>query len=191
MEVCRQQIFLTVALVLMTGSLAQVFSFGKCPQVQVKENFQLESYLGKWYENRRFFAIFEAFSSCVSANYSLKDDGHIKVVNQGYIKFLKKRNVAIGDAYAPDVNQSAKLKVKFGNAPLGDYWVLDTDYDSYSVVYSCSGYGGIFKTEFSWILTRDRNGLSETKMLELLYNMSSSGINVKRFSVTDQTNCPN
>ncbi|KAL3881462.1 hypothetical protein ACJMK2_027902 [Sinanodonta woodiana] len=191
MDVCRQQIILTVALVLVTGSLAQVFSFGKCPSIQLKQNFQLGSYLGKWYEKRRFFAIFETFGSCVSANYSLKDDGHVKVVNQEYIKFLKKDNVAIGDAYVPDANEPAKLKVKFGSGPLGDYWVLDTDYDNYSIVYSCNSYGGIFKIEFSWILTRERNGLSDAKIQKLLQSMSSSGINVERFSVTDQSNCPN
>ncbi|KAK3600406.1 hypothetical protein CHS0354_026638 [Potamilus streckersoni] len=191
MKICKQRILLTLALVLVTSTLAQVFSFGKCPNVQVKQNFQLESYMGKWYENRRFFAIFEVFSSCVSANYSLKNDSHVRVINQGYIKFLKKNNVAIGDAYAPDANETAKLKVKFGNAPSGDYWVLDTDYDSYSIVYSCSTFVGFLKIEFAWILTRDRNGLSDAKIQELLQYMSSYDINVNRFAVTDQSNCPN
>jgi len=44
----------------------------------------LFQYLGKWYEQERFFAIFEAFSNCVTAEYSMKDASTVKVNNTGY-----------------------------------------------------------------------------------------------------------
>ena len=41
-------------------------------------------YLGDWYEVYKFYAAFESGQSCARANYTLKDDGHIKVLNRGY-----------------------------------------------------------------------------------------------------------
>lgn len=39
--------------------------------------------------------------------------------------------------------------------PWGDYQVLDTDYDSFASIYSCSSlFAGIYRLEFAWILTR-------------------------------------
>ena len=43
----------------------------------------------------------------------------------------------------PNASEPAKLKIKFSSIPLGfegNYWVLGTDYDSFSVVFSCSDY---------------------------------------------------
>ena len=33
--------------------------------------------------------------------------------------------------------------------PAGDYWIIETDYHNYSVVYFCA--------EFAWILSREKN----------------------------------
>ena len=41
-------------------------------------------YLGVWYEAYKFPDIFELGQRCVSANYTLKDNGHIRVDNIGY-----------------------------------------------------------------------------------------------------------
>lgn len=43
-------------------------------------------YIGKWYEYERFFFVTEYNDKCVSANYTLKDNGHVKVFNQGVNK---------------------------------------------------------------------------------------------------------
>ena len=46
---------------------------------------------------------------------------------------------------------------RFPTSPVdGDYEILDTDYDSYAVVYSCSQFL-FFKYELGWILTREAN----------------------------------
>ncbi|XP_064618298.1 apolipoprotein D-like [Liolophura sinensis] len=99
-------------------------------------NFDASQYLGKWYEHERFFSIAEYDEDCVSANYSLKADGKVKVVNQGVIIGTSQVDEAVGEAYAPDPNFPAKLLVIFGGPP-SNYWVLDTDYKTYTVVWSC------------------------------------------------------
>ena len=42
----------------------------------------------------------------------------------------------------------------YGNP--GDYWILDTDFTSFSSVYSCSTVAGIARYELAFVLTRDR-----------------------------------
>ena len=54
----------------------------------------------------------------------------------------------------------------------GDYWILDTDYESYSVVYSCSQVA-FLKLELGWILTREANP-SEATVSELLIKSTHS-----------------
>ena len=52
--------------------------------VKPVENFKLEKYLGKWYEIARLDHSFERGLSRVAADYSLRDDGGLKVINRGY-----------------------------------------------------------------------------------------------------------
>ena len=49
--------------------------------------------------------------------------------------------------------------------PRGDYKVIETDYDNYSLVYSCSSIlWGLYTTEYGWLLTRDTEGVSESEI---------------------------
>ncbi|XP_060556544.1 apolipoprotein D-like [Ruditapes philippinarum] len=63
---------------------AQVPHLGKCPDVTVVQNLDVAKYLGDWYEIKKFFFFIEGAETCIRANYSLKDDGHIQVSNRGY-----------------------------------------------------------------------------------------------------------
>ena len=47
------------------------------------KGFQLDTYLGTWYEIARLDHSFERGLSNVTAEYSLRDDGGLKVVNRG------------------------------------------------------------------------------------------------------------
>ena len=46
----------------------------------------------------------------------------------------------------------------------GDYWVIDTDYDTFASVYSCASVGPI-KIEIAYILTREKNPSEETVLI--------------------------
>ena len=48
------------------------------------DELDLERYMGKWYEIARFDHRFERNLVGVTATYSFRDDGKIKVVNAGY-----------------------------------------------------------------------------------------------------------
>ncbi len=71
------------------------------------------------------------------------------------------------------------------DAPPGPYWVLATDYDNYTLVYSCSDFAGLFHAEFSWIMSRTRTLPKET-VSELLDILKSHGISTDSFTETNQ-----
>ena len=76
----------------------------------------------------------------------------------------------------------------FSGTPRGNYWIVDTDYDSYSLVWSCTD---LFVVNFdiAWILSRKRT-LDDSTVTMLKQKLAGFGINVDGFRVTDQSNCP-
>ena len=74
-------------------------------------------------------------------------------------------------------------------APYGPYWVIETDYDNYSLVYSCGPLLGVAHVEFAWILSRWPQ-LDPPTVDHLRNLLKDGGVNVELFSQTDQSNCP-
>ena len=92
----------------------------------------------------------------MTATYTAKDDGDIKVENRGKYFGLFYTYVS-GSARCSSEGQCF---VNFGDQSYmeGDtnYNVISTDYDTYSLVYSCSSaFFGLMKTESMWMLTRE------------------------------------
>ncbi|KAK3600405.1 hypothetical protein CHS0354_026637 [Potamilus streckersoni] len=108
-----EAVVLIVGLLLLAGCWSQVSSPGRCPNVPVKPWFQLNRYLGTWFEDRRFFAAFQIDNTCVSANYALNFDGSVRVENRGYSPNQGRYVSVVGDAFSPDPYQAAKIKVRF------------------------------------------------------------------------------
>ena len=74
-------------------------------------------------------------------------------------------------------------------APWGKYWVLDTDYDNYTLIYSCSEILGVTHYEFAWILSRQKT-ISDALKTKLFNELKGYGIDTSNFHVMDQTGCP-
>ncbi|XP_002740541.1 apolipoprotein D-like [Saccoglossus kowalevskii] len=168
----------------------QVISRGPCPTVVVQPDFNVDKYTGSWYEIERFPASFESGLKCNNATYWLKQDGTIGVINSGIDIVTGERTSVEGNAWVPDPNVPAKLKVKFRWwVPAGDYWVLRTDYNTYSVVYSCDDFMfGFIKMEFAWILSRDRI-LNTGTLTDIKRDIQDRGIDISNFLSTDQIGC--
>merc|ERR1712004_559335 len=63
---------------------AQTIGFGGCSKkVTVKENFDIVKYMGTWYEYGSIPNTFQSGLKCVSATYTLKDNGMVTVYNKG------------------------------------------------------------------------------------------------------------
>lgn len=115
--------------------LAALLLLGGCvslpENVQPVRNFQLERYLGKWYEIARLDHSFERGLTQVSAEYSLRDDGGVRVLNRGYSASNQKWKEAEGKArfvQSPDIGY---LKVSFFGPFYGSYVVFDLDHEGY------------------------------------------------------------
>ena len=117
-------------------------------QTTVK-TFDLNRYLGTWYEIARFSHSFEKNLVGVTATYSLRDDGKIEVLNQGFKNTLDgERSKAVGKAKIPNKLEPGKLKVSFFWIFYADYNVLELDENyQYAMIGSSSD-------KYFWILCR-------------------------------------
>ena len=87
----------------------------------------VERYLGKWYEIARFDHRFERHLECVTAHYSMRDDGLIKVINRGRNSTTQKWKEAEGKAAPLSTPADGRLKVSFFGPFYSGYNVLVLD----------------------------------------------------------------
>ncbi len=113
------------------------------------DNFQLPKYLGKWYEIARLDHSFERGLTKVTAEYSLRDDGGVKVLNRGYSAQDNKWKEAVGKAYFVKGPDLGFLKVSFFWPFYGSYVVFDLDQANYQHALVCGP-----DTSYFWILAR-------------------------------------
>ncbi|XP_043990175.1 apolipoprotein Da, duplicate 2 [Gambusia affinis] len=179
---------LTLTMLFAAGGSAQLLRSGKCPDPAVQANFDAARYLGKWFEIQKLPTTFQK-GQCATADYSLKSPGVVGVFNR---ELLDNGTIssAVGTAKVKDPAEPAKLEVSFSDdVPPGPYWVLSTDYDSYTLIYGCTDYG-LFHMELSWILSR-KPTLPKDTTEDLLSILSSIGVSVDKMAATvqDETYC--
>ena len=116
--------------------------------IEPVNNFQLEKYLGQWYEIARLPHSFEDGLSKVTATYSTRDDGGINVINRGYDARNGEWDEAKGKAYFVDDTQIAHLKVSFFGPFYASYLVVELD-DNYTYAMVTGP-----DRDYLWILSR-------------------------------------
>jgi apolipoprotein D and lipocalin family protein len=122
--------------------------------VKVVESVNARQYLGTWYEIARLDQSFERGLEKITATYSLKEDGGIKVLNRGFNVAKNEWKEAEGKAYFvdppnADKTHTGKLKVSFFGPFYGAYNIIELDKPNYNYVMIC----GPDKT-YLWILSR-------------------------------------
>ncbi len=137
------------------------------------QEFDIEKYMGKWYEIYRLPNKFEEGLEDITAHYQLTEDGNVIVTNEGRLIDDKSRvKQAKGRAWIPDPKEPSKLKVSFFWPFSGDYWVLKVDPEySYALVGEPSG-------KYLWILSRERR-LDPKIVEELMIYASTLGFAVE------------
>jgi len=120
--------------------------------------FDLDRYLGRWYEIARLDHSFERGMSDVNATYQLQEDGSVKVINRGYDTQRQTWKEAIGRALFVGDRQTASLKVSFFGPFYGGYHVIALDRQNYrwSLVAGPD-------RDYLWILARDKTLPAESR----------------------------
>ncbi|XP_041924592.1 apolipoprotein D-like [Alosa sapidissima] len=177
--------FMLVALIVSVNG--QTFHLGSCPTPPVQQNFDVGKYLGRWYEIAKLPAVFEK-GKCHQATYSLLKKGVVKVVNAELLHDGKVNSIE-GQATVTNLAQPAKLDVTlFKGIADAPYWVISTDYTSYSVVYSCKDVFGLLYVDFAWILARSRS-LPANTVSQLRGDLESHGVSLSGMTSSDQVGC--
>lgn len=122
---------------------------GMPDRVEPVHHFKVKNYLGRWYEIARLDHSFERGLTRVSAEYTLREDGGLKVVNRGYSEKEKRWKEGTGKAYFVKEPDQGYLKVSFFGPFYGSYIIFDLDHDNYQYSLVCGP-----DTSYLWILSR-------------------------------------
>ena len=167
--------------------LAAVFALSGCTSlpegIDPVDDFELEPYLGTWYEIARLDHSFERGLSNVTANYSLRDDGGVSVLNRGYSSEKSRWDEAEGKAYFIGDPGVGRLKVSFFGPFYGAYNIfeLGESYE-YSMVAGPN-------RSYLWILAREPR-LSQTMLDELLHKAELAGYDTSKLIFVEHDKAP-
>lgn len=117
--------------------------------VEPVTDFELDRYLGRWYEVARLDHSFEEGLSRVTATYSPREDGGITVLNRGYSQEEGEWQSAEGKAFFVDDENIGHLKVSFFGPFYSSYVIFELDQEGYEYAF-VSGYN----TSYLWLLSR-------------------------------------
>ena len=138
------------------------------------DQFQLERYLGKWYEIARLNHSFERGLTSVTAHYTLRPDGGVRVLNRGYSAEKKIWKEAEGKAYFIDSPDQGLLKVSFFGPFYGSYVIFELDREQYSYALVCGP-----DRSYLWLLARSPK-LSEEIKKRLIAKAAAFGFDTNQ-----------
>ena len=121
------------------------------------QSWDTPRYLGTWYEVARLDHSFERGLSNVTAVYSLREDGGLRVINRGYSAEGGAWQQAEGKAYRLEDNQKGHFKVSFFGPFYGSYIVFELG-DSYEYAFVAGN-----NTDYLWLLARTPTISNELK----------------------------
>lgn len=148
-------------------SMMHIGCTGAPEGVQVVDGFVLDRYLGTWYEIARLDHRFERGMSNVTANYSLREDGGVQVVNRGFHAKNGEWEEATGKAYFVGDTNIGQLKVSFFGPFYGGYNIVELDEDDYEYALVAGP-----DRDYLWILARTPE--LDPDVLNALVNKASS-----------------
>ncbi len=145
------------------------------------DGFDVNRYLGTWYEIARFDHSFERGLTNVSAEYALRDDGGIDVLNKGYDRVKSEWKEARGRAYFMGEKTAGMLKVSFFRPFYGGYNILALDKENYSYSLVCGP-----DKSYLWILSRTKK-IEDFNLSKLLALARGLGFATDKLIMIDQS----
>jgi apolipoprotein D and lipocalin family protein len=143
------------------------------------KGFDVNRYVGTWYEIARLDHSFERGLTNVSATYSLNADGSVKVINRGFDPARKAWKEAEGKAYFVESPDTGRLKVSFFGPFYGGYNIIGLDKENYSYVLICGN-----DRSYLWILAR-KPVIDEAVRISLVEKAKGLGFNTDALIYVD------
>jgi apolipoprotein D and lipocalin family protein len=137
--------------------------------IKAVDGFDINRYLGTWYEIAQLDHRFERGLEKISATYTLREDGGVDVLNKGWDVKAGEWSQAQGKAYFVEQPDKGRLKVSFFGPFYGGYNIIDLDKQNYAY----SMVTGPDRSYF-WILSRTPQ-LPEAKLQTLLKRAKALG----------------
>ena len=136
-------------IILLLVSLFLTACTGMPENITPVKKFELDRYLGKWYEIARLDHSFERGLEKITAEYTLREDGGVSVINRGYSPKNDEWNVAEGKAYFVNDDNEGYLKVSFFGPFYGSYVIFELDEENYQYAFISGP-----NTSYLWLLSR-------------------------------------
>lgn len=169
----------TVVLIMTTLNGCGLAPNGSDPPLATVETVDIARYMGKWYEIAKYPVVFENGCYGVTAEYSLNDDGTVRVLNTCRNADGGIASTIEGYASATDPTTNAKLMVYFFGPFGAPYWILELGENyEYAVV-------GDPTRSFFWILSRTTQ-LDDTTYESILSRMPDWGYDPARLELMPQ-----
>ncbi|XP_019931635.2 apolipoprotein D [Aedes albopictus] len=189
---CKVLLYLIVGLCGLASLVdAQIPGLGGCPDYVPITKFDRNKFLGTWYEVERYFTVSEVAAKCISATYELMPDGKIYVKNSLTNRFNNVERIISGVMAPAGKSKLGQYTVLYQSFPYNynaSFMILDTDYDNFAVIYSCSTIGPVGHTVSAWVLARER--LPPGPILQRAYGvLDKYRINRSFFVRTHQEDC--
>ncbi len=165
---------------LILSSVLLVGCLGRPEGVSPVEQLDTSRYLGTWYEVARLDHSFERGLSNVTADYSMREDGGLRVINRGYSAEEGDWQQAEGRAYRIEENQPGHLKVSFFGPFFGSYVVFELDSVDYQYAFVAGN-----TTNYLWLLARTPT-ISDELKTQFLQRAESLGFAVEDLIFVDQ-----
>ncbi|MGD9332075.1 MAG: lipocalin family protein [Desulfobacterales bacterium] len=161
-----------------------VLAIGGCvaipADIEPVRGFELERYLGRWYEIARMDHSFERGLTRVTAEYSRQADGRIRVVNRGYRPQDDRWKTAEGVADFVGPKDVGRLKVSFFGPFYGGYNIIALDKENYGYALVCGP-----NRSYMWILAREPR-LDPAVLEDLLSRARTLGFAVDQLIMVEQ-----
>ncbi|MDP4909416.1 MAG: lipocalin family protein [Burkholderiaceae bacterium] len=177
-------LFITLGTILLTMTLTGCSTAPPSGLTSVTP-FEVNRYLGKWYEIARLDHSFERGLTDVSATYALKPDGSLEVINRGFNTKKNEWKSATGRALFTGSQNQGSLKVSFFGPFFGGYHVLALDQTGYQWALVAGP-----DRDYLWILARNKT-LSSTIRDQLASQAKKMGFATDKLIWVEHTRTDN
>jgi len=143
-------------------------------------DFELSRYLGKWYEIARLDHSFECGLEKVTAEYSLRDDGGVQVINRGFSAVDDEWSEADGKAYFVNDASQGYLKVSFFGPFYGSYIVFELEQDNYQYAFVSGP-----DLSYLWLLSRTPS-VSDEVITDFINKSRALGFDTEKLIMVKQ-----